>query len=169
MKCKAGFLFLSISLGLITSFFLVFLVEQQAARIKGLKEFLNCVGSAPKGKSQREDAQSFSVATKLLSKKTIWRGGSESHTFNRLEEIALNWNAMTPVLGCRISRVLESSKVNVCTFSIFLWSNTTIQQYPYMPSTLFVPFNSRLVEITYQVESIGLFKVLPLITCTCYW
>merc|ERR1711936_1342598 len=26
-------------------------------------------------------------------------------------EIALNWNAMTPVLGCRISRVLESSKV----------------------------------------------------------
>ena len=163
---------MSISLGLITSLFLVFLVEQQAARIKGLKEFLNCVGSAPKGKSQREDAQSFSVATKLLSKKTIWRGGSESHTFNRLEEIALNWNAMTPVLGCRISRVLESSKVNICTFSIFLWSTqnyTRIQQYPYMQSTLFVPFNSRLAEITYQVESIGSFKVLPWITCTCYW
>ena len=161
---------MSISLGLITSLFLVFLVEQQAARIKGLKEFLNCVGSAPKGKSQREDAQSFSVATKLLSKKTIWRGGSESHTFNRLEEIALNWNAMTPVLGCRISRVLESSKVNICTFPIFLWSTQNlIQQYPYMRSTLFVPFNSRLAEITYQVESIGLFKVLPLITCTCYW
>ena len=123
---------LSISLGLITSYFLVILVEQQAARIKGLKKFLNCVGSAPKGKSQREDAQSFSVATKLLSKKTIWRGGSESHTFNRLEEIALNWNAMTPVLGCRISRVLESSKVNVFTFSIFSWRNTIIQRYPFM-------------------------------------
>ena len=33
-------------------------------------------------------------------------GGTESHTFNRLEEIALDWKAKTPVLGCQISRVL---------------------------------------------------------------
>ena len=46
-----------------------------------------------------------------MSKKTVWCGGSESHTFNRLEEIALNWKAVTPVLGCHISRVLESSKI----------------------------------------------------------
>jgi DNA polymerase I-like protein with 3'-5' exonuclease and polymerase domains len=36
-----------------------------------------------------------------------WFGGSESHTFNELENIAMSWRAATPVLGCKISRVLE--------------------------------------------------------------
>ena len=89
-------------------------VEIEALKIKKLKDFLNMVGSGTKDqyqKNQTDSAQSFATATKLLSKKTVWCGGSESHTFNRLEEIALNWKAVTPVLGCHISRVLESSKI----------------------------------------------------------
>jgi hypothetical protein len=39
----------------------------------------------------------------------IFSGGTESHTFNRLEEIASDWHAKTPVLGCQISRVLVNN------------------------------------------------------------
>ena len=81
---------------------------------------MNIVGSGTKRKPGKEDAQSFSVATKVLSMKTVWYGGSESHTFNRLEDIALHWNAVTPILGCRISRVLESSKVTNAIFKYLI-------------------------------------------------
>ena len=48
----------------------------------------------------------------------IFLGGTESHTFNRLEDIALDWKAKTPVLGCQISRVLVTS-FSVLTFLPF--------------------------------------------------
>ena len=47
----------------------------------------------------------------MVHSRTVWEGGTESHTFNRLEEIALDWRAKTPVLGSRISRVLESKVI----------------------------------------------------------
>lgn len=42
----------------------------------------------------------------------IWKGGSESHMFNKLEDIALSEQPRTPVLGCRISRALEPGTVD---------------------------------------------------------
>ena len=40
-----------------------------------------------------------------------WIGGTESHMFNRLESIARGKDPATPVLGCRVSRALESEHV----------------------------------------------------------
>ncbi|XP_054169229.1 DNA polymerase subunit gamma-1-like [Oppia nitens] len=40
-----------------------------------------------------------------------WFGGSESHMFNKLEEIAESYEPKTPVLECRISRCLEPKVV----------------------------------------------------------
>lgn len=40
-----------------------------------------------------------------------WNGGSESHMFNKLEEIALSPEPETPVLGCKISKALLSTEV----------------------------------------------------------
>ncbi|XP_035212128.1 DNA polymerase subunit gamma-1-like [Stegodyphus dumicola] len=42
----------------------------------------------------------------------IWVGGSESHMFNKLEEIALSQKPSTPALNCRISRALEPKAVD---------------------------------------------------------
>ncbi|XP_054713461.1 DNA polymerase subunit gamma-1-like [Uloborus diversus] len=44
--------------------------------------------------------------------KRIWVGGSESHMFNKLEEIALSSKPCTPALNCRISRALEPRAVD---------------------------------------------------------
>ncbi|XP_013783947.1 DNA polymerase subunit gamma-1-like isoform X2 [Limulus polyphemus] len=41
----------------------------------------------------------------------IWVGGSESHMFNKLEEIAQSQQPQTPVLKCQISRALEPQTV----------------------------------------------------------
>ncbi|XP_076308537.1 DNA polymerase gamma, catalytic subunit tam [Tachypleus tridentatus] len=41
----------------------------------------------------------------------IWVGGSESHMFNKLEEIAQSPQPQTPVLNCQISRALEPQTV----------------------------------------------------------
>ncbi|CAI7996422.1 DNA polymerase subunit gamma-1 (Fragment) [Geodia barretti] len=38
----------------------------------------------------------------------VWRGGSESDLFNKLEQIATSDRPTTPVLGCTISRALET-------------------------------------------------------------
>ncbi|KAH7972421.1 hypothetical protein HPB52_012069 [Rhipicephalus sanguineus] len=40
----------------------------------------------------------------------VWSGGSESHMFNKLEEIANSKVPRTPVLGCCISRALEPAR-----------------------------------------------------------
>ena len=47
------------------------------------------------GDSSQSD---FGVLNSLVQQ-TIWFGGSESHTFNRLEEIAMSDFPKTPVLG----------------------------------------------------------------------
>merc|ERR1719445_2722203 len=43
-----------------------------------------------------------------LVHQTIWSGGSESHTFNQLEAVAMSDKPTTPVLGAGISRALDS-------------------------------------------------------------
>ena len=50
-------------------------------------------------------------AVNAVTSGSVWEGGTESHSFNRLEEIALGWAPETPVLGCKISRCLESEMV----------------------------------------------------------
>ena len=45
-------------------------------------------------------------AVNAVTSGSVWEGGTESHSFNRLEEIALGWAPETPVLGCKISRCL---------------------------------------------------------------
>ncbi|KAL1425905.1 hypothetical protein MTO96_018741 [Rhipicephalus appendiculatus] len=47
----------------------------------------------------------------------VWSGGSESHMFNKLEEIANSKVPRTPVLGCCISRALEPAAVNANFFN----------------------------------------------------
>ncbi|XP_075723040.1 DNA polymerase gamma, catalytic subunit tam [Rhipicephalus microplus] len=47
----------------------------------------------------------------------VWSGGSESHMFNKLEEIANSKVPKTPVLGCCISRALEPAAVNANFFN----------------------------------------------------
>ena len=80
-------------------------------KLNFIRKFLNIVGYSAKRKTDEEERQSYIAATKIMSKKTVWFGGSESHTFNRLEQIASQRKAVTPILGCHISRVLDSSKV----------------------------------------------------------
>ncbi|OQR72043.1 DNA polymerase subunit gamma-1-like [Tropilaelaps mercedesae] len=43
--------------------------------------------------------------------KRQWTGGTESHMFNKLEEVATGKKTSTPVLGARITRALESDIV----------------------------------------------------------
>ena len=46
-----------------------------------------------------------------LVQQVVWSGGSESHTFNRLEEIAMSRHPVTPVLGAEITRALETALI----------------------------------------------------------
>lgn len=46
-----------------------------------------------------------------LVHQTIWFGGSESHTFNKLESIAMSEYPQTPVLGALVSRALDSKLI----------------------------------------------------------
>ena len=85
--------------------------DSDEEKINFIRKFLNIVGYSAKRKSDEEERQSYIAATKIMSKNTVWFGGSESHTFNRLEQIASQQRAVTPILGCHISRVLDSSKV----------------------------------------------------------
>ena len=58
-----------------------------------------------------EGDDSYRKGIKDLAATSRWVDGSESHTFNRLEEIALSTQPRTPVLGCRISQMLETKMV----------------------------------------------------------
>jgi len=51
------------------------------------------------------------MTTEALTDRRMWAGGTESHMFNKLEEIAQSESPETPVLGCRISRALEPRNV----------------------------------------------------------
>lgn len=44
---------------------------------------------------------------KNFGRRVFWNGGTESATFNKLEEIACSSKPRTPVLGCQISQALE--------------------------------------------------------------
>ena len=46
-----------------------------------------------------------------LVEQVMWSGGSESHTFNRLEEIAMSRYPATPVLRAEITRALDSKLI----------------------------------------------------------
>ena len=48
----------------------------------------------------------------LIDKK-VWVDGTESHTFNELENIALSKHARTPILGCLVSDALAGEIVQV--------------------------------------------------------
>ena len=48
----------------------------------------------------------------LIAKK-VWVDGTESHTFNELENIALSKHARTPILGCLVSDALAGEIVQV--------------------------------------------------------
>ena len=50
----------------------------------------------------------FTILLYLKASQTIWSGGSESRTFNRLEELAMSANPATPVLGAGITQVLHT-------------------------------------------------------------
>nr|SVE84086.1 EOG090X00SQ [Daphnia pulex] len=51
------------------------------------------------------------LPTDELVERRMWAGGTESHMFNKLEEIAQSESPQTPVLHCRISRALEPRNV----------------------------------------------------------
>nr|SVE87207.1 EOG090X00SQ [Daphnia similis] len=51
------------------------------------------------------------LPTEDLVERRMWSGGTESHMFNKLEEIAQSQAPETPVLHCRISRALEPCNV----------------------------------------------------------
>jgi len=50
-------------------------------------------------------------ALNSIVQQTVWSDGSESHTFNRLEEIAMQLEPKTPILGARISRALDTKVI----------------------------------------------------------
>ena len=56
------------------------------------------------GKSEMETKDS-------LMERVVWSGGSESATFNRLEEIAMSLYPVTPVLRANITRALDTRLV----------------------------------------------------------
>lgn len=72
-----------------------------------LKTFVESIG----GFKAQSDFEEFVRIRGDLSARVIWSGGSESETFNKLEEIAMTGQAKTPVLGCRITRALDSRVV----------------------------------------------------------
>ena len=82
--------------------------DELEKRVASLSKFLRLIRKVPKSKEL-----SWTIEAKSCSERTMWQGGTESSTFNRLEEIALQWKPKTPVLGCQISRVLESEKVGI--------------------------------------------------------
>lgn len=53
----------------------------------------------------------FRAIQKEICSRLAWVGGTESEAFNRLEGIALSFSPKTPVLGCKISKALESAMV----------------------------------------------------------
>lgn len=66
----------------------------------------------------RKDCYRFSKLRNLAKcpledfiERRVWVGGTESHMFNKLEEIAQSPSPQTPVLHCRISRALEPQNV----------------------------------------------------------
>ncbi len=68
-----------------------------------LRNFISKVGTVRRKQFNKAEAEAdykdYLYAREKLTSRPIWIGGSESHTFNRLEKIALAWQPQTPVLG----------------------------------------------------------------------
>jgi hypothetical protein len=66
----------------------------------------------------------------FLVQQTVWFGGSESHTFNRLEEIAMSEFPRTPVLGRRTLQTQPSiSWLNKLAFLLVSPLHKTVLNY----------------------------------------
>lgn len=78
------------------------------AKAKAKKIYKETKGSR---KVEMGDCDEDGNENKSAKVKKFWHGGTESHMFNKLEEIALSKEPRTPVLQCRISRALEPSLV----------------------------------------------------------
>ncbi len=78
------------------------------AELGVMLDVLSQIGSP---RSHSSSPSTWSSEASSLSSTSLWSGGAESEAFNRLERIALDWQAKTPVLGCRISRALDSRVV----------------------------------------------------------
>ncbi|TMW45401.1 hypothetical protein DOY81_009523 [Sarcophaga bullata] len=57
-------------------------------------------------------ASSNNKAVDEMFERPCWLGGTESAMFNRLEEIATRDEPVTPFLGCRLSRALETNNTS---------------------------------------------------------
>ena len=75
-----------------------------------IREFVRILKNMPQPK-RGNTIEEWRDAVNDVTSGSVWEGGTESHSFNRLEAVALGWAPETPVLGCKISRCLESSMV----------------------------------------------------------
>ncbi len=48
----------------------------------------------------------------ILADRSIWVGGTESHLYNKLEEIVMGKDTKTPFLGCKITKALDKDIVD---------------------------------------------------------
>jgi DNA polymerase gamma 1 len=72
-----------------------------------LYEVMRAMGNVRMPPTTSDSKAVWMDMVKQLTSRSVWHGGAESHTFNRLEAIALDWQPKTPVLQCKITRVLE--------------------------------------------------------------
>ena len=103
--------------------------EQEAKRrayelyksTKGFRFVEKTQKEKPEAESKSESSQEPNERqTELLDKeqvenvavKRVWKNGSESEMFNKLEEIARSKNPRTPVLEARITSTLEPENVS---------------------------------------------------------
>ena len=116
-----------------------------AITIKELKKFCYEIGYM-KVDFEKSSEEFFELRTQLHDR-SVWKDGSESHTFNKLEDIVLNFNPKTPVLGKCIFREFNFTKIFVKNdLYLFLF-----QAVPF--PKLWNPI--KLEMISYLVESIG--------------
>ena len=77
---------------------------------KFIERFLMNTNPNLNAEQAKEKAKTIFKETKgerRFKSKIYWEGGTESATFNKLEEIASSAEPRTPVLGCQISQALE--------------------------------------------------------------
>lgn len=67
------------------------------------------VGVESQVQKQQQDLENGAQPVQV---KRVWKNGSESEMFNKLEEIARSEHPCTPVLGARITSTLEPENVN---------------------------------------------------------
>ncbi|KAK2724481.1 hypothetical protein QYM36_001099 [Artemia franciscana] len=73
-----------------------------------------------------ENIDLLSCKIKDMVEKRAWHGGTESHMFNKLEEIVGEPEPKTPVLGCRITRALDPCNVGESVRLELCWASNTL-------------------------------------------